>query len=148
MCDVWHYPTKSSDEIKLKDIEKLPSGLRFMNVTGGEPFIRKDINEIIDVIRLKTNRIVISTNGFFTEKIIELFKKYPDLGIRISIEGLQKSNDTIRGIRNGFDRGLRTLLTLRRMGIKDIGFGMTVQDVNCRDLFRATEITEKNLNKK
>ncbi len=119
-----------------------------MNVTGGEPFIRKDINEIIDVIRPKTNRIVISTNGFFTEKIIELFKKYPDLGIRISIEGLQKSNDTIRGIRNGFDRGLRTLLTLRRMGIKDIGFGMTVQDVNCRDLFRATEITEKNLNKK
>ena len=141
MCDVWHHPTKSSEEITVKDIEKLPSGLRFINITGGEPFIRKDIGEIIDVIRPKTKRIVISTNGFFTERIIELCKRYPDLGIRISIEGLQKANDTIRGMRNGFDRGLRTLLTLRRMGIADIGFGMTVQDLNYKDLLPLYELS-------
>ena len=141
MCDVWRHPTKSRDEITLKDVEKLPSGLRFINITGGEPFIRKDIGEIIGVIRPKTKRIVISTNGFFTERIIELCKKYPDLGIRISIEGLQKANDTIRGIRNGFDRGIRTLLTLRRMGIKDIGFGMTVQDINYKDLLSLYELS-------
>jgi len=141
MCDVWHYPTKSSEEITLEDIEKLPSGLRFINITGGEPFIRRDIGDIIDVIRPKTGRIVISTNGFFTERIIELCKKYPDLGIRISIEGLQKANDTIRGMRNGFDRGLRTLLALRRMGIADIGFGMTVQDMNYKDLLPLYELS-------
>jgi MoaA/NifB/PqqE/SkfB family radical SAM enzyme len=89
MCNVWHHPTKSSTEITLSDLEKLPSGLRFINITGGESFIRKDIDEIIKVIRPKTRRIVISTNGFFTERIIELCKKFPDLGIRISIEGLQ-----------------------------------------------------------
>ncbi|MCC6544786.1 MAG: radical SAM protein, partial [Nitrospirae bacterium] len=33
MCDVWHHPTKSSDEITTKDIERLPSGLRFINIT-------------------------------------------------------------------------------------------------------------------
>src|SRR5574337_2125147 len=88
MCDVWHYPTKSSEEITIKDIEKLPSGLRFINITGGEPFIRQDIAEIIEVIRPKTGRIVISTNGFFTDRILGLCQKYPDLGIRISIEGL------------------------------------------------------------
>jgi Predicted Fe-S oxidoreductases len=141
MCDVWHYPTKSSEEITLEDIEKLPSGLRFINITGGEPFIRRDIGDIIDVIRPKSGRIVISTNGFFTERIIELCKKYPDLGIRISIEGLQKANDTIRGMRNGFDRGLRTLLALRRMGIADIGFGMTVQDMNYKDLLPLYELS-------
>ncbi len=142
MCDVWRHPTKADKEITLQDIEKLPAGLRFINITGGEPFIRKDIAEIVNLLRPKTKRIVISTNGFFTERIIELCKKYPDLGIRISIEGLQKSNDTIRGIRNGFDRGLRTLLTLRKMGIKDIGFGMTVQDMNCKDLLPLYELSD------
>ncbi len=141
MCDVWHHPTKSSEEITPEDIQKLPSGFRFINVTGGEPFVRRDIEEIIGVLRQKTQRIVISTNGFFTDKIINLFQKYPDLGIRISIEGLQKANDTIRGIPDGFDRGLRTLLTLRRMGIKDIGFGMTVQDMNCNDLVPLYELS-------
>lgn len=141
MCDVWHHPTKQQDEIAVKDIEKLPSGLRFVNVTGGEPFIRQDIAEIIEVLRTKTNRVVISTNGFFTDRIVGLCEKYPDLGIRLSIEGLPKTNDAIRGIPNGFDRGLRTLLTLRRMGIKDIGFGMTVQDMNCKDLVPLYELS-------
>lgn len=141
MCEVWHHPTKASDEITVKDIERLPSGLRFINITGGEPFIRQDIGEIIEAIRKKTRRIVISTNGYFTERIIELCRKYPDLGVRISIEGLQKNNDTIRGIPDGFDRGLRTLLTLRKMGIKDIGFGMTVQDMNCKDLIPLYELS-------
>ncbi len=141
MCNAWLNPTKSEEEITVKDIEKLPSGLRFINITGGEPFIRQDIAEIIEVLRHKTKRIVISTNGFFTDRIVELCKKYPDLGIRISIEGLQKTNDAIRGIPDGFDRGLRTLLTLRRMGIKDIGFGMTVQDMNCKDLIPLYELS-------
>ncbi len=142
MCDVWQYPTKASEEISIEEIKKLPSGLRFINITGGEPFIRRDIEEIIKVIKPKTERIVISTNGFFTERIVELCKKYPDLGIRISTEGLQKTNDDIRRIPDGFDRTLRTLLTLRRMGIKDIGFGMTVQDINCKDLLPLYELSD------
>ena len=141
MCNVWHHPTKPADEITVKDIEKLPSGLRFINITGGEPFTRQDINEIIGFVRKKTKRVVISTNGFFTDRIINLCEKYPDVGIRISIEGLQKNNDAIRGIPDGFDRGLRTLLTLRKMGIKDIGFGMTVQDINCKDLIPLYELS-------
>ncbi len=142
MCDVWRHPTQAKEEIILEDIKKLPSGLRFINITGGEPFIRGDIEDIVKVVRPKTQRIVISTNGFFTERIVELCKKYPDLGIRISTEGLQKTNDAIRKIPEGFDRTLRTLLALRRMGIKDIGFGMTVQDINCEDLLPLYELSD------
>jgi MoaA/NifB/PqqE/SkfB family radical SAM enzyme len=141
MCDVFHYPTRSADEITVHDIEKIPSGLRFINITGGEPFIRQDMKDIVAVARKKAARIVISTNGFFTDRIIDLCETYPDIGIRISIEGLQKTNDEIRGIPHGFDRGLRTLLTLRRMGLKDIGFGMTVQDMNCMDLMPLYELS-------
>jgi MoaA/NifB/PqqE/SkfB family radical SAM enzyme len=142
MCDVWHYPTKASEEISVKDLEKIPSGLRFVNITGGEPFIRTDLENVVKVIIPKTKRIVISTNGFFTERIVKLCEKYPQLGIRISTEGLQKTNDEIRKIPSGFDRTLRTLLTLRRMGIKDIGFGMTVQDLNCMDLLPLYELSD------
>jgi len=140
MCDVFHHPTKPSEEITIRDIEKLPSGLRFINITGGEPFIRQDIKDVVTMARKKAERIVISTNGFFIDRIVDLCETYPDIGIRISIEGLQKTNDEIRGIPNGFDRGLRTLLTLRRMGMKDIGFGMTVQDMNCKDLLPLYEL--------
>lgn len=142
MCDVWHYPSKAGEEITVEDIAKLPSGLRFINITGGEPFIRRDIEDIIRTLRPKTQRIVISNNGFFTDRIVKLCEKYPDLGIRISTEGLQITNDAIRGIPHGFDRTMRTLLTLRRMGIKDIGFGMTVQDMNCKDLLPLYELSD------
>lgn len=114
-------------------IKRLPQ-VFFANITGGEPFVREDLAEIVEVLRKKTKRIVISTNGYFTERIIALCKKYPDIGIRISIEGLPKTNDTIRKIPDGFDRGLRSLLELKAMGIKDIGLGMTVQDLNYSDL--------------
>ncbi|MDP8265840.1 MAG: radical SAM protein [Candidatus Aceula meridiana] len=133
MCDVWKHPTKPSEEIGLEVIEKLPQ-MFFTNVTGGEPFVRQDFPEIIKALRKKTRRIVISTNGFFTERIVELCKRYPDLGIRISLEGLQESNDLIRGIPDGYNRTQDTLKNLHEMGLKDIGFAMTVQDVNYQDL--------------
>lgn len=53
-------------------------------------------------------------------------KRFPNIGIRISIEGLSLKNDELRGRNGGFDKGLRTLLRLKDMGIKDIGFGITV----------------------
>jgi len=133
MCETWKYPTRPSEEIGLDVIEKLPETL-FTNITGGEPFVRKDISEIVGLLKQKTQRIVISTNGYFTDRIVSLCEKYPDIGIRISIEGLPKTNDTIRAIPDGFDRGIRTLLKLRAMGIKDIGFGMTVQNSNAADI--------------
>lgn len=141
MCDVWHYPTRASEEIGLEVIKKLPD-MFFTNITGGEPFLRQDLPEIVEVLREKSKRIVISTNGFFTDRIISLCRKFPDLGIRISLEGLQKANDEIRGIPEGFDRAMRTLLQLREMGVKDIGFGMTVQDLNAKDLVYLYDLAE------
>ncbi|GAB4534062.1 MAG: hypothetical protein Fur0020_00380 [Thermodesulfovibrionia bacterium] len=142
MCNVWQNPSRISEEITIEDVKKLPSGLRFVNVTGGEPFVRRDIEEIIAVLRGKARRIVISTNGYFTDRIVKLCRRFPDVGIRISTEGLQKANDTIRGIPDGFDRTLRTLFTLRGMGMKDIGFAMTVQDINCKDLLHLYKLSD------
>lgn len=133
MCNCFTDPTKKEEEISLETIRKLPP-MKFTNITGGEPFIRDDIGAIVEELYKKTNRIVISTNGFFYKKILELCKKFPLVGIRISIEGMPKTNDAIRGIPDGFDHGLRCLLQLVANRHKDVGFGMTVQDMNADDL--------------
>ncbi len=133
MCDVWKFPTNPADEIGVDVLQKLPE-MFFANVTGGEPFVRQDLPELINELRKKTRRIVISTNGYFTQRIIDLCEKYPDLGVRISVEGMQEANDAIRKIPEGYNRAMATLMKLHDMGLKDIGFGMTVQDLNAKDL--------------
>lgn len=135
MCNTWQYPTKKDDEFRPEMVDRLPAGLDFINITGGEPFLRKDIDEIVAKALAKTKRLVISSNGYFTDRIIKLFERFGNqAGIRISIEGLPAANDELRGIKDGFDHGLRTLLTLHGMGIRDIGFGMTVSDRNADDM--------------
>ncbi|MFR7671016.1 MAG: hypothetical protein ACLU0O_10420 [Collinsella sp.] len=43
------------------------------------------------------------------------------MGIRISIEGLQQTNDEIRGLQNGFNSGYETLKKLVEMKHPDVG---------------------------
>ncbi|MBO5270836.1 MAG: SPASM domain-containing protein, partial [Clostridia bacterium] len=65
------------------------------------------------------------------------------IGIRISIEGLEQTNNEIRGLEDGFRRGYTTLQTLVEMGMKDVGFGMTVQDKNAPDLVALYDISDE-----
>ena len=104
MCDCFKDPTRPEEEIDLATLEKLPE-MAFTNITGGETFIRKDIGDIVELLYKKTPRIVISTNGYFTDRIIELCERFPEIGIRISIEGLEETNNAIRGLPDGFNRG-------------------------------------------
>lgn len=142
MCNTWKYPSKQEEEITLEIIDKLPNNFSFINVAGGEPFIREDIEDIISLLRKKSKRIVISTNGYFTDRIIKLINKFPDVGIRISVEGLPSINDEIRGIKDGFDHALRTLLQLREMGAKDIGVAITISDKNVYSLIEMYNLME------
>ncbi len=134
MCNIWKNPSQRKQEITVTDIKKLPNGLEFANITGGEPFMRDDIEDIVKTVLKKTKRLVISTNGYFTDKIVKLARKYPQIGVRVSIEGLPAANDELRGLKDGFDHGIRTLIALHELGLKDIGFGITVSDKNAKDL--------------
>ena len=142
MCNRYKAPSKPEEEITIETIKKLPN-MYFTNVTGGEPFIRTDLDDIIYELYKKSDRIVISTNGFFTDRVVSLCKKYPQLGIRISIEGLEQINNEIRGLQNGYQRGYSTLKRLREMGMKDVGFGMTIQDKNASNLVSLYKISDK-----
>jgi len=142
MCNRYKAPSKPEEEISVATIKKLPK-MYFTNITGGEPFIRTDIKDIVRELYKKSDRIVISTNGFFTDRIVDLCKEFPNIGIRISIEGLEQTNNEIRGLENGYQRGYNTLKKLREMGMKDVGFGMTVQDKNAPDLVPLYKISNE-----
>ena len=133
MCNRYKAPSLPEEEISIDTIKKLPP-MYFTNITGGEPFIRQDLKDIVRELYKKSDRIVISTNGFFTDRIIDLCKEFPKVGIRISIEGLEETNNEIRGLKDGFNRGYSTLKKLVEMKHPDVGFGMTVQDKNAPDL--------------
>ena len=133
MCNRYKAPSRPDEEISLETIKKLPK-MYFTNITGGEPFIREDLPDIVRELYKKSDRIVISTNGYFTDRIIALAEEFPEVGIRVSIEGLEQTNNEIRGLPNGFNRGYSTLKKLVEMKHPDVGFGMTVQDRNAPDL--------------
>ena len=142
MCNRYKAPSRPEDEISIETIKKLPE-MYFTNITGGEPFIREDIADIVRELYKKSERIVISTNGFFTDRIVALCREFPEIGIRISIEGLEDTNNEIRGLEDGYKRGYTTLKTLVEMGMKDVGFGMTVQDRNAPDLVALYDISDE-----
>ena len=142
MCNRYKAPSKPDEEISIETIKKLPK-MYFTNITGGEPFIREDLSEIVRELYKKSDRIVISTNGFFTDRIIKLCEEFPNVGIRISIEGLEKTNNKIRGLDDGFNRGYSTLKKLVEMKHPDVGFGMTVQDANAKDLVSLYDLSNE-----
>ncbi len=71
MCNIWRNPTRVDEEIRPEELEMLPD-FKFVNITGGEPFVREDLDEIIDVMFRKSPRIVISTSGWFDDRVIAL----------------------------------------------------------------------------
>lgn len=139
MCNIWKCPTKSTDEIDPEYLKKLPDGLR-INITGGEATLRKDIDRFFEILYPKAKLLELSTNGYNTDTIVALAKKYPNILIRVSVEGLPCLNDDKRGIKNGFDHALRTILELKKTRCKNIGFSVVISPDNYKDLVHLYEL--------
>ena len=133
MCNIWKFQTNPNEEIDASYYEKLPAGLR-INITGGEPTLRHDIDKIFEILYPKSRLLELSTNGYNTAKIVELANKYPNILIRVSVEGLPKINDAKRGLKDGFDHALRTMLELKKTKCKNIGFSVVISPDNYEDL--------------
>lgn len=134
MCNIWQHPTKPEGEFRPEILQKLPAGIQRLNITGGEPLLRDDLLDIVEILDKKTYRLEISTNGYLTDRLVTIARKFPNITVRVSVEGLPRQNDELRGIKNGFDHALRTILHLRDLGVKDIGFAMVISDQNAPDL--------------
>ena len=126
MCGV-----KRSGEYEMQDEEineffrKQMHCLDIVKITGGEPFIRSDLKEIVRNIRNYVNpkAIHITTNGWYTERILDLVEDLGDkrLHIAVSIDGVECSHDEIRGVKGSYQRAMTTLTKLlpyRKRGVK------------------------------
>lgn len=78
--------------------ELYKNGVCTVKITGGEPFLRTDLNEIINRLEKRHINYIVYTNGFYIEKSIAWLKKLQYLDVvRVSIDGLSQINDSIRG---------------------------------------------------
>jgi MoaA/NifB/PqqE/SkfB family radical SAM enzyme len=144
MCDIWK--TKGKPQVEPSFYYHLPRSLKNVNITGGEPFMRKDLPEILMVIteRCKRVRPVISTNGLLTERILETVPRLMALNsrtaIRVSLDGIGQTHDKIRGVLGAFDKALATLKGLKSLGVRDLGVGFTLVRGNETEMMQVHEL--------
>jgi MoaA/NifB/PqqE/SkfB family radical SAM enzyme len=134
MCNIWQHPTLPAEEVTLETLAKLPGGFDYLNLTGGEPTLRTDLEAVVDLLHPKTRQLEISTNGLQADKLERILRRHPDVKIRISLEGVGDRNNAIRGEKNGFERKMDTMKRLKAAGGCDLGFATTFQDDNCDQL--------------
>lgn len=134
MCFIWKNPTHPDYEIDIPTLEKLPGGFDYVNITGGEPTLRRDLIDICRTLRPKAKTLEISTNGLHGDKLEPIVREFPDIKIRISVEGFEATNDRIRGERDGFKRKTETMERLLAAGGADLGFATTFQDENIEEV--------------
>lgn len=140
MCDIWKIRDHKND-INLDMFKKLPKSLKYINISGGEPFLRRDIVDICETVsnQCPDAKLIISSNGFATPMIVSEMKKIhkklgKKVGIAFSIDGMQEMHDKIRRIPNGFNKIINTVKKLKAEGIHDIRLAFTISGENIVDL--------------
>ena len=116
------------DELSLEEYRKLAKNLdkeiKQVIITGGEPFLRKDIFGIskafLDIKHLKSINFI--TNGLLTKRVLEDTEKLlrstsrnKRFVINISLDGLEAQHDKIRGIPGMFKKCMATIEGLKKL---------------------------------
>jgi len=150
-------------ELSLEEIEKTSRSMGdilFLLITGGEPFLRKDISEIVQIFYKNNNvrNLGIPTNGVLTDRIVKstvkILENCPDLdvGIDISIDGIGKDHDEIRGVPGLFEKAKRTYKELeslkKRFKNFNLNVGLTVSYYNQDKLDNILDYLSSELNVK
>jgi MoaA/NifB/PqqE/SkfB family radical SAM enzyme len=148
-CFYWKDLNSCKNELNLEEIERISRSLPdlfFLRLTGGEPFLREDLYQIIRLFHENSSvdRIGISTNGFATSEIIGITDqvvnslKKLSFEVGISIDNLYEKHDNIRSCPGAFGKAMDTYDRLVKIREKNtnlnIGFLVTVMQDNQYDL--------------
>src|SRR3989344_7476050 len=117
---------KKVKELSLEEIDKFTKTmdpLLLLILTGGEPYVRSDIDQIVKIFyeNTKVPIITIPSNGFFTGRMIEKVRKIMELCPKlvlnqlISLDGLYELHDKIRGFEGSFNKAIKTIEALKEL---------------------------------
>ena len=127
MCNIWR--EKNWEELNVLFYRNLPN-FKSVNISGGEPFLRKDIVDVVKTFDEISDRIVISSNGLLPSLIEQKIRNMPEVGVGISIDGIGDIHDKIRGIKGAYQKSLDTIHRLLKLEVSDLRIALTINDTN------------------
>ena len=112
MCPFWKRSSKDSSLEKEKAILKQihDSGVCGIAFEGGEPLLRNDLAKILAFSRSLPLHTSLVTNGTFLESRIDEIAPYINGAIYVSLDGLEKTHDTIRGVSGCFRKAIEGII--------------------------------------
>jgi len=157
-CFYWQN-LNQRDDLTFEEFEKLSLELgdfENLNLSGGEPFIRKDFGEICELF-LKNNNvqsIYVPTNGYFTdrtERALRKVLKSKTLKLfvcELSLDGMPEYHNRFRGNPQSFEKAMETYKMLERLQAEDprlrIHANTVAMSENMEETSQLTEYLYKN----
>jgi MoaA/NifB/PqqE/SkfB family radical SAM enzyme len=131
-------PKRKPYELSLDEIDKMTRSLGellFLLPTGGEPFLRPDLPQIIELYykNCRLRNVGMPTNGSLTDRVVagveEILARCPDLhfGLDISIDGIGPDHDTIRAQHGLFEKCMETYWRLKEVEKHHANFRVCVE---------------------
>jgi len=129
---------------EIADFFERSNGFSWVNLSGGEIFLREDLLDIVGIIALQCKGLYVlnfPTNGYLTDLIVDRIGKLsvahriPRLIVTVSLDGPPRVHDSIRNMPGSWNRAVETFRRLRKMknGRFEVYFGMTLQDTNVEE---------------
>jgi len=106
---------------------------RSMNITGGEPFLRRDIFDILSEIKKKEFEIYLLTNGTLVDRArAQTLADLGVSGVQVSMEGSEDVHDAIRG-KGSYNASVAGIEHLVDCGL-GVTLNVTVSDLNAEQV--------------
>ncbi|MBU1044850.1 MAG: radical SAM protein [Candidatus Omnitrophica bacterium] len=130
----------SCDDIKLRIAKLVKLGLKWIIFTGGEPFLRNDLPEIIAAAKKHNLFVCVNSNGSFSP---EMLGKCGNIDLlNLSLDGLEEIHDKIRG-RGAFNHMLSALESAKLLKIK-VKITTTIHRINMNKIESILSFCIKN----
>jgi MoaA/NifB/PqqE/SkfB family radical SAM enzyme len=132
MCPFWKRTSADSTLAQEKAILKqiYNSGACGVAFEGGEPLLRRDLVDILAFSRSLPLHTSLITNGTLLEGRIDEIAPYINGVIYVSLDGLEKTHDKIRGINGSFRRTLAGINAAKRKCSVTINTTMMAENVD------------------
>lgn len=119
-------------------------GLQSVKLTGGEPFLYKQIGGLLEFLATEQIDVLIETNGTLLNRdMVEHLKSCNLDQLSISLDGAKEEiHDQIRGVKGSFRRTLKGMALLSKHGL-NFQIIMTLQSKNRQEIPGVIRLSEK-----